>query len=116
MRKAFGGGIRQAGFIAAAGIYALKNNIERLTEDHQHAQQLAAALEDQNFVSGVMPVETNIIIFSVKPPYTPQTLVSKLKEHQIMGYAISPSQVRLVLHLDISADMVQKTIAVFNRL
>ena len=116
VRKAFGGGMRQAGFIAAAGIYALKNNIERLTEDHQHARQLAASLKDQEFVTGVMPVETNIIIFSVKPPYTPQSLVAKLKEHNILGYAISPTQVRLVLHLDISADMVQKTIDVFKKL
>lgn len=114
VRKAFGGGMRQAGFVAAAGVYALQYNIDRLTQDHQHAQQLADALQGKPFVTEVMPVETNIIIFTVKTPFTPQTLVAKLKEDNILGYAISPTQVRLVLHLDITPDMVQKTIDVFN--
>ncbi len=116
IRKVFGGGMRQAGFVAAAGVYALQNNINRLAQDHEHAKQLATALEGKPFVAEVMPVETNIIIFSVQPPYTSLSLVAKLKEHQILGYAISPMQVRLVLHLDISSQMVEKTIEVFNQL
>lgn len=116
IRKAFGGGMRQAGFIAAAGIYALQNNIERLSEDHSNAGKLAAVIAKKDFVSDVLPVETNIIIFAVKPPYTPVKLVELLKEQGILGYAISPTQVRLVLHLDISPAMVQRTIEVINSL
>jgi threonine aldolase len=110
IRKAFGGGMRQAGYLAAAGIYALKNNIDRLHQDHQHAQLLAEALSKKDFVGEVLPVETNIIIFSVKDRFTPKTLVAKLKEQNIYWYAISPTQVRIVTHLDITPEMIQKTI------
>jgi threonine aldolase len=116
IRKALGGGMRQAGFIAAAGVYALKNNITRLEDDHRHARELAQVLEDKSFVASVLPVETNIIIFEVQPPLTSPALVAKLKEEGILAYAISPTQVRLVLHLDISESMVHQTIEVFNRL
>ena len=116
IRKAFGGGMRQAGFIAAAGIYAIQNNIDRLAEDHAHAKELAAVISKKDFVSEVLPVETNIIIFGVKAPYTPVAMVEKLKEKGILSYAISPTQVRLVLHLDITPVMVQRTIEVINNL
>jgi len=110
IRKVFGGGMRQAGFIAAAGIYALRNNINRLVQDHEHAKQIADALLEKNYVLDVLPVQTNIIIFNVKPPLTSKMFVTKLKEENILGYAISPTQVRLVTHLDITEEMVQKTI------
>jgi len=116
VRKVFGGGMRQAGFLAAAGIYALQNNVNRLAEDHQHATQIAAAIAGKQFVKFVLPVETNIIIFELDESITAPGLVAKLKEHNILGYAISPNRVRLVLHLDISAEMVKKTIEVFNQL
>ncbi|GAA4733732.1 low-specificity L-threonine aldolase [Flavisolibacter ginsenosidimutans] len=115
-RKAFGGGMRQAGYLAAAGIYALKNNIERLTEDHQHAKLLAEALSKKNFVETVLPVETNIVIFSVRGQFTPQSLVAKLKEQNIYWYAISPTQVRIVTHLDVTQNMIEKTIDAINDL
>jgi threonine aldolase len=123
VRKAFGGGMRQAGFIAAAGIYALQNNIERLAEDHAHARQIADAILNKSFTKFVLPVETNIIIFELNDGpkglpgrNTAPDLVSKLKEQNILGYAISPNRVRLVVHLDISREMVQQTIQIFNQL
>ncbi len=70
IRKVFGGGMRQAGYLAAACIYALDNNVERLNEDHHHAKQLAAALQQKDFVGKIFPVETNIVIFEVKGKYT----------------------------------------------
>src|SRR6185437_13538022 len=73
-RKVFGGGMRQAGYLAAAGIYALENNVERLSVDHLHAKQIASALLDKDFTGKMMPVETNIIIFEVKGRYTAATL------------------------------------------
>jgi threonine aldolase len=116
IRKVFGGGMRQAGFLAAAGIYALQNNIERLTEDHDHAKQIAAAISKKDFVQLVLPVETNIIIFELKDGITAPELVAKLKEHSILGYAISPNRVRLVVHLDITKEMAKQTEEVFRSL
>lgn len=116
VRKVFGGGMRQAGYLAAAGIYALQNNVERLNQDHDHAKQIAEALNKKDFVSEIMPVETNIIIFSLKQPWTSQKLVHKLSESNILGHPISSTQVRLVTHLDVSAEMVEKTIDVINKL
>lgn len=116
VRKIFGGGMRQAGYLAAAGIYALKNNVERLSQDHLHAKQIADALSKKEFVTEVLPVETNIIIFSIAQPYTPKALVARWKEWDILGYAISPTQVRLVTHLDITPEMVEKTIETIKSL
>lgn len=116
VRKVFGGGMRQAGFLAAAGIYALENHIDRLAQDHAHAQQLAAAFQKKEFVSYLLPVETNIIIFGVQPPYTPAGLVEKFKAEGILIYPFSSSSIRLVVHLDITPDMVQKTINTINNL
>jgi threonine aldolase len=116
IRKVFGGGMRQAGFLAAAGIYALQHNIERLAEDHAHARQIADAIAGKNFINKVLPVETNIIIFELKDGMTAPELVAKLKEHNIIGYAISPNRVRLVLHLDITKEMTETTIKAFNQL
>lgn len=116
IRKVFGGGMRQAGFIAAAGIYALQNNINRLSEDHHHAALIANAISKRDFIKMMLPVETNIIIFELTSTITAPQLVAKLKEYDILGYAISPVRVRLVTHLDISEEMTQKTIEVFNQL
>jgi threonine aldolase len=116
VRKAFGGGMRQAGFLAAAGIYALQNNINRLETDHLHAKQIADAITKKEFVKFVLPVETNIIIFELNDSISAPALVAKLKEKDILGYAIAANRVRLVLHLDITKEMVNRTIEVFNQL
>lgn len=116
IRKVFGGGMRQAGFMAAAGIYALQNNITRLAEDHAHAKQIAETIAKKDFVQLVLPVETNIIIFELKEGQSAPALVAKLNKQNILGYAISPNRVRLVLHLDINAEMVNRTIEVFQSL
>lgn len=116
IRKVFGGGMRQAGFLAAAGIYALKNHVERLSEDHLHAKQIAEAIAKKDFVKFVLPAETNIIIFELKDELTAPQLVSKLKEQNIRGYAIAPNRVRLVVHLDITKEMVGKTVDVIHTL
>ena len=97
-------------------IYALDNNINRLTEDHHHAKQLAAALKQKDFVGEMLPVETNIIIFQVKGKYSASQLASELKKNNILAIAISKSQVRMVTHLDISAAMINETIDIINHL
>lgn len=116
IRKLFGGGMRQAGFMAAAGIYALENNVARLAEDHQHAQQIAAVLQTKDFVGEILPVETNIIIFEIKGRYTAPELAARCKEEGIFVIAISPAQIRIVVHLDIRSEDVKRTIDVINRL
>lgn len=115
VRKLFGGGMRQVGYMAAAGIYALQHHIERLSEDHAHAKTIGAALQTQSYVERVMPVETNIVIFETKG-ISAKDLVAKLKDHHILAYAIAPTKVRLVLHLDITREMVSRTTHVLENL
>ncbi len=115
LRKVFGGGMRQAGFLAAAGIYALDNNIERLEEDHANAKRIADVLKQQQYVEMVLPVETNIIIFQVKGTTAPE-VVAKMKEKNILAYAIAPDRVRLVLHLDLTNEMIDQTLKILPTL
>jgi len=115
IRKVFGGGMRQAGFMAAAGIYALKNNLERLKQDHAHAKQIGDAIAKSSIAKTVLPIETNIIIFETTGA-TAQALVDKLKDKQILCYATAPNRVRFVVHLDITAEMVNKTIEIIKNL
>ena len=100
------------GYLAAAGVYALENNIERLALDHRHAQQIVVALKEKDFIGDMYPVETNIIIFEVTGKYSAQSLTEKLKENNILTMAISATQIRMVLHLDVSEEMVKETISV----
>ncbi|MBC7888424.1 MAG: aminotransferase class I/II-fold pyridoxal phosphate-dependent enzyme [Ferruginibacter sp.] len=116
VRKVFGGGMRQAGYLAAAGIYALKNNINRLEEDHLHAKQIAEALIKKDFVGKIMPVETNILIFELKESFTAKSFEEELARSGILSIAISPSQVRMVTHLDITPEMVKTLLAVIKAL
>ena len=117
VRKVFGGGMRQAGYLAAAGIYALENNIERLQEDHHHAKEIATALGKKDFVGKIMPVETNIVIFEVKESsYTAKILCEKLAKYDILCLSISASQVRMVTHLDFTKEMLKNLIEVIEAL
>lgn len=115
IRKVFGGGMRQAGFLAAAGIYALQNNIQRLADDHRHAKQIADVIARKDFVKMVLPVETNIIIFELADATAP-ALVQKLSDEGILSYAIAPNRVRLVVHLDINEEMVTRTCELLEKL
>jgi len=113
IRKVFGGGMRQAGYLAAAGIYALENNINKLAEDHRHAKQIADVLSRKEFIGRIMPVETNIIIFEVTGSFTARQFCDKLKVHDILCLPISSTQVRMVTHLDITKEMLKSlTLAV----
>jgi threonine aldolase len=114
IRKIFGGGMRQAGYLAAAGIYALENNVDRLAIDHLHAQQIGASLHQHSFVGEILPIDTNILIFEVKEGLSPYDFLTYMQQHDIHVYAISKTQVRIVTHLDITKEMVDKTIEVIN--
>lgn len=110
IRKVLGGGMRQAGYMAATGVYALQHHIKRLEVDHIRAKQIAEALHKNDCVGVIMPVETNIIIFEVNNRHTAKTFSAALQEHQILALPISQSHIRIVTHLDITEEMVRKTI------
>lgn len=116
VRKVLGGGMRQAGYLAAAGIYALENQVDRLATDHQHARILAAALAKAPFTARILPVETNIVIFEVKEGWQAAQLAARLKENNILAIAISQTQLRMVLHLDVTAAMVEYTVEVIGKI
>ena len=116
VRKVLGGGMRQAGYMAATGIYALENNIDRLAEDHIHAQQIAGVLSKKEFVQNILPVETNIIIFESSPPFTAAEISNKLKAKNILAIPISSTQIRMVFHLGVTAKMIEYSLDVIEKL
>lgn len=109
IRKVFGGGMRQAGYLAAACIYALDHHVDRLRDDHQRAKELEKTLNSLPFVESVTPVETNLVFFSLKPEMPVDIFLKKLRENDIHAMALAPQQVRFVTHLDITAEMMAKT-------
>jgi threonine aldolase len=115
VRKVLGGGMRQAGYLAAAGIYALDHHVERLKEDHERARTIAEALEGKSYVKEVLPVDTNIIIFSLKQIETSDFL-QKLKDEQILAIPFGPNEVRMVTHLDFNDDMLNKVVEVLKKM
>ncbi len=116
MRKVFGGAMRQAGYLAAAGIYALDNQVARLKEDHQRAKSLGESLSKLSWVKSVMPVDTNIVIFEVGNGLTAEKCVAKLAEHEIKSLPFSASEIRLVTHLDFTDQMLDRAVEVFNKI
>ena len=98
--------MRQAGYMAATGLYALDHHIDRLKEDHDHAKRIAGELCQKKFVGEILPVETNIIIFSLKEGKTPVSFVDELKKENILCLPMSATQVRMVLHIDVTREMV----------
>ena len=116
IRKVFGGGMRQAGYLAAAGIYALDNNVNRLKEDHARAKQLAAAMSKLSYIDSILPVDTNIIIFNLNTKITPESFVQKLAENNIKAVGFGKQAIRFVTHLDFTDEMLEQTEKVLTRL
>ena len=117
-RKMFGGGMRQVGIIAAAGIYALDYHLERLKEDHQNAKRLAVGLKEFKGVS-IDPkyVETNIVIFDVvNTGMTGAQVAEAMKREGVLIHPIGKTQIRLVTHLDVNAEDIEKALKAFEKL
>ena len=117
-RKMYGGGMRQIGFLAAAGVYALDHHVERLAEDHKKAARLAEAL---NEIPGIQieaqEVETNILYFRVKKEgWTANRVVEELKKRGILVSLRQDSLFRAVTHLDVSKEDIENTISVFQEM
>jgi len=115
-RKLFGGGMRQAGILAAAGLYALDNHLAGLKEDHRRAKSLESALKELPFVDEVIPVETNIVITKLNNNYPLQTFIDRLMESGISTVAFGNQAVRMVTHLDFNDDQLNYVCGVLNKM
>ena len=116
IRKIFGGNMRQSGYLAAAGIYALQNNINRLEEDHRRAKELGSALQQCSWVAVVEPVETNIIVFSVQPHIKDQEVIEMLKQKGIAISLLAKGKLRIVTHLDYRQVMHEYVLEIIEKL
>lgn len=116
-RKLFGGGMRQSGIIAAGALYALQNNVARLSEDHEKAAKLAEAVRQTEGLSlDVDPVETNIVIFSIDPELgTAAQLQAAFSERGVEVLSVAPQKIRMVTHLDVSMLQVDAAIDVIKQ-
>lgn len=110
IRKIFGGAMRQSGYLAAAGIYALDNHIERLEVDHMRAKVIATALQNCDLIKKVEPVETNIIIFNVIEEIDDEVFISRMEEAGILISSIGEGKLRIVTHLDFTEKMLEKVV------
>lgn len=110
-RKAFGGGMRQAGYLAAAGIHALDHHVRRLAEDHARAQTVARELAALPWVARVLPAETNIVIFEVDDSLTPARAIEHLAAHDVRALSMGGQTVRFVFHLHVGDAEVERIVA-----
>jgi len=116
IRKILGGGMRQGGFLAAAGLYALENNIERLAEDHKKAIELEVALAGSTFVKKVEPVETNIVIFELNNKYSEKIFLEALSDKKIKIIGMGSNKLRLVTHLNYNDNQHDRVLKVISEL
>ena len=107
--------MRQVGFLAAAGIYALDNNIERLADDHKKAKDIEQLLNSLSYIKKVEPVETNIIIFYVEDHLNAEDFISKMEEKNILLTPMGDGKIRIVTHLDFSDQMLEKLLYELKR-
>lgn len=105
VRKLLGGGMRQIGYLAAAGIYALNNHVSGLKNDHRRAKELGGLLQKQTYVSKVEPVETNIVIFYLVENISERAFLQQLKEKGILISSMGEGKLRVVTHLDYTEEM-----------
>lgn len=116
VRKVFGGGMRQAGYLAAAAIYALDHQVDRLKIDHEHARLLGEALQKQSYVKSVMPVDTNIVIFELEDAFPADDFVAKMAVQGVKCSTFGHQMVRFVTHLDVSEDGIAHAIQTLQKM
>jgi len=116
VRKALGGGMRQAGYLAAACTYALDNHLDKIKDDHRRARILASAIENLPFVSAMYPVKTNIIVIALKPDLSTKIFLQKLEKKGLLAIGFGTGLIRMVTHLDFNDDQMEKAIQIFKTL
>ena len=105
VRKVLGGGMRQVGYLAAAGIYALDHHIDRLKDDHKKAKEIAESLNALSYIKNVEPVETNIVIFNLQDDINEEIFLATLRNEDIHIIGMGQGKLRIVTHLDYTDDM-----------
>jgi threonine aldolase len=116
LRKVMGGGMRQAGYLAAACIYALDHQVERLRDDNERARRIGEVLQGLNYVESVRPVQSNILIFDLVEGLTADKFLEELKARGINASAFGPLTVRFVTHLDFTEQMMDQVLAVLKQI
>lgn len=116
VRKRLGGGMRQAGIIAAAGLHALDHHVDRLTEDHARARRLGEALATSPCVAEVLPVETNIVVATLRPSITVERFLTGLRDQGVLAVAFGPGMVRMVTHLHVDDTALERAITAIGTL
>ena len=114
VRKVFGGGMRQVGIVASAGIYALENNIERLKDDHLHAKMIGQALQKCSWINSVLPVETNIVVGNLNEDKDNMSFIDLLNEKNIKAIPFGKGRVRMVTHLEIDKSNAETVVKSLN--
>ncbi len=114
IRKLFGGGMRQAGYLAEAAIYALDNNVKRLADDHNKAKELGEVLANCAFVKRVEPIETNIVIFYINEGISEDDFIVKMKANNVLLISMGGGKLRMVTHLDYTNEMHQSCMQVLK--
>lgn len=113
-RKSMGGGMRQAGYIAAAGLYALDHHVERLREDHEKAAALGKTLSELSYIAEILPIETNIVIFSLNEDVDTAKFLEHLQRNDIRALSIGKKTIRFVFHLDVSSAQFDRLLAIMR--
>ncbi|MFN6114429.1 MAG: threonine aldolase family protein [Flavobacteriales bacterium] len=116
VRKRFGGGMRQAGFLAAAGLFALDHHVDRLKDDHARAKRLGAALTQLPYVASVASVETNIVVFDLRNDLQAKSALELLRQRGVLALPFGAGTVRMVTHLDVSDEQIDRTINILQEL
>ena len=117
IRKILGGGMRQVGFLAAAGIYAMDNHIQRLSQDHKKAKEIGEVLEELAYVKKVEPIETNIIIFEIfEDEQDSDVFLQKLKRNDVHIISMGEGKLRIVTHLDYTDEMHDSFLSILKKL
>ena len=116
IRKIFGGGMRQVGYMAAAGLYALENHIDRLTEDHKKAIEIGETLSELSLIKKVEPLETNIIIFELNDRVGENDFIEKLNANNIFIIGMGSNKLRMVTHIDYTDEMHNKLITTLRNI
>jgi threonine aldolase len=116
VRKVFGGGMRQVGYMAAAGLYALDHHLDRLLDDHRNAKEIADCLKKQSYIKKVESPETNIVIFYLNEGVSEEQFMHVLKQREVKISSMGQGKLRIVTHLDYTPEMHQRFLHILNEM
>jgi threonine aldolase len=116
VRKVMGGGMRQSGYLAAAAIFAINHNLDKLKIDNDRAKELGKILATLNYIDEVQPVQSNIVIFTLSKRYSQAEFLDLLHKNNIWALGFGPQKVRFVTHLDFNDNMLERTLIVLKKL